>query len=141
VSHQGCHNAHPLSAAAGSATLRLAAAGSAQQAASAYAETLRHELNGVLARHGAAGIVHGHSSTFCLLLGIDGPVQAVPADTVKLGVAGELSTALHCGMLLHGVQLFHGAGFVSTAHGDTEFDRTIAAFDAVVPRLQSEGLL
>jgi glutamate-1-semialdehyde 2,1-aminomutase len=141
VSHQGCHNAHPLSAAAGVETLRLAADGFAQEATAARAESLRDELNGVLRRHGAPGLVHGHRSTFCLLLGSDGPLEAVPPDTVKLGVTGALSTALHCGMLLHGVQLFHGCGFVSTAHGDRELDRTIAALDAVVPRLQAEGLL
>lgn len=141
VSHQGCHNAHPLSAVAGTATLRLAADGSAQEATAARAATLREELNSVLARHGAPGLVHGHSSTFCFLLGVQGPLASIPPDTVKLGVTGELSTALHCGMLLHGVQLFHGSGFLSTAHGEAELDRTIAALGAVVPRLQAEGLL
>src|SRR5262249_41125757 len=107
VSHQGCHNAHPLSAAAGSTTLGLAADGRAQADAALAAGRLRAELNAVLERHGAPGIVHGHSSTFSVLLGVEGPLDAVPPDTVKLGVTGELSTALHCGMLLHGVQLFH----------------------------------
>jgi glutamate-1-semialdehyde 2,1-aminomutase len=141
VSHHGCHNAHPLSAAAGTTTLRLAADGSAQSAAASLAAALRDELGAVLERHGAAGIVHGHSSTFCLLLGVEGPLPNVPSDTVKTGVTGALSTALHCGMLLHGVQLFHGAGFLSTAHTDADLDRTVTAFDAVVPRLQEEGLL
>jgi glutamate-1-semialdehyde 2,1-aminomutase len=141
VSHHGCHNAHPLAAAAGAATLRLAADGSAQDEAAALAATLRTELNDVLARHGAPGIVHGHSSTFCVLLGVEGPLELVPAATVKLGVTGALSTTLHCGMLLHGVQLFHGAGFLSTAHTRADLDRTVEAFDAVVPELQREGLL
>ena len=141
VSHQGCHNAHPLAAAAGTTTLRLAADGSAQAAAAARADALRAELNVVLTDHGAPGIVHGQSSTFCVLLGVDGPLTQIAHDTLKLGVTGELSTALHCGMLLHGVQLFHGAGFLSTAHTDDDLERTVAAFDAVVPALQSEGLL
>jgi glutamate-1-semialdehyde 2,1-aminomutase len=141
VSHHGCHNAHPLSAAAGATTLRLAADGSAQQEAAALAAVLRGELNAVLRRHGAPGIVHGHSSTFSVLLGVEGPFEHVPAETVKTGVTGALSTALHCGMVLHGVQLFHGAGFLSTAHTDADLDRTIAAFAAVVPKLQAEGLL
>jgi glutamate-1-semialdehyde 2,1-aminomutase len=141
VSHHGCHNAHPLSATAGTTTLRLAADGTAQAEAAARAATLRTELNAVLARHGAPGVVHGHSSTFSVLLGVEGPREQVPPETVKTGVTGTLSTALHCGMLLHGVQLFHGAGFVSTAHTDADLDRTIAAFAAVVPALQEEGLL
>jgi glutamate-1-semialdehyde 2,1-aminomutase len=141
VSHHGCHNAHPLAAAAGTTTLRLAADGSAQAHADALAAELRSRLGAVLERHGAPGIVHGHSSTFCLLLGVDGPLAAVRPSTLKLGVGGTLSTALHCGMLLHGVQLFHGAGFLSTAHTGDDLDRTVAAFDAVVPELQQEGLL
>ena len=141
VSHQGCHNAHPLAAVAGTTTLRLAADGSAQSAAAARAGGLRASLNQVLARHGARGIVHGESSTFSVLLGVDGPLAVVAPDTLKLGATGELSTALHCGMLLHGVQLFHGAGFVSTAHTDDDLDRTVKAFDAVVPELQAGGLL
>jgi glutamate-1-semialdehyde 2,1-aminomutase len=141
VSHHGCHNAHPLSAAAGTTTLELAADGRAQAEAARQAERLRAGLNAVLERHGAPGIVHGHSSTFCVLLGVEGPFETVPPDTVKLGVTGELSAALHCGMLLHGVQLFHGAGFLSTAHTEDDLDRTVTAFDAVVPALQAEGHL
>jgi glutamate-1-semialdehyde aminotransferase len=121
--------------------LRLAADGAAQHLAAQRAARLREELNAVLIRHGAPGIVHGHSSTFCVLLGVNGPLESQPADVLKLGVTGTLSTALHCGMLLHGVQLFHGAGFLSTAHGDGDVDRTIVAFDTVVRDLQQEGLL
>jgi glutamate-1-semialdehyde 2,1-aminomutase len=141
VSHHGCHNAHPLAAAAGTTTLRLAADGSAQLEAAKLAERLRAELNAVLERRAVPGLVHGHSSTFCVLLGVDGPPESIPPDQLKLGVTGELSTALHCGMLLHGVQLFHGAGFLSTAHGDDDLDRTITGFEAVVGDLQEEGLL
>jgi len=141
VSHHGCHNAHPLAAAAGTETLRLAADGAAQRQAAALAAGLRAELSAVLARHGAPGLAHGRSSTFCLLLGVDGPLERVPPERVKAGVTGPLSTALHCGMLLYGVQLFHGCGFVSTAHTAEDADRTVTAFDAVVPRLQREGLL
>jgi glutamate-1-semialdehyde 2,1-aminomutase len=141
VSHHGCHNAHPLSAAAGVTTLQLAADGRPQAQASALAGEIRTALNEVLGSHGASGLVHGHHSTFCILLGTDGPLETIPAETVKRGVAGPLSTALHCGMLLHGVQLFHGSGFVSTAHSGADLDRTVSAFDAVVPALQAEGLL
>jgi len=141
VSHHGCHNAHPLAAAAGTTTLRLAADGSAQADAADRAGALRTELAAVLDRRGAPGHIHGHSSTFCVLLGVGGELRDVPADVLKTGVTGELSTALHCGMLLHGVQLFHGAGFLSTAHTDADLDRTVTALDAVVGDLQAEGLL
>jgi glutamate-1-semialdehyde 2,1-aminomutase len=141
VSHPGTHNAHPLAAAAGTATLRLAADGSAQTAAAARARVLREGLNGVLERRGASGLAYGQSSTFCLLLGVEGPLESLDPPTLKNGVTGTLSAALHCGMLLEGVHLFHGCGFLSTAHTDDDLDRTIEAFDATVGRLQEEGLL
>ena len=55
VSHQGCHNAHPLAAAAGTTTLRLAADGSAQASAANRADALRAELNVVLDEAWGAG--------------------------------------------------------------------------------------
>jgi glutamate-1-semialdehyde 2,1-aminomutase len=141
VSHPGTHNAHPLSAAAGIATLRLAASGEPQADAARLAVRLRAGLNDVLAKHGARGCAYGQSSTFCLLLGIDGRPETLDTAVLKTGVAGPLSAALHCGMLLEGVHLFHGCGFMSTAHTADDVERTIAAFDATVPRLQAEGLL
>jgi glutamate-1-semialdehyde 2,1-aminomutase len=141
VAHPGCHNAHPLSAAAGTTTLRLLGDGEVQATADALASDLRAELAAVLDRHGAQGIVHGTSSTFCLLLGVDGPPGRLDAATPKRGTTGALYHALHCGMLLEGVHLFHACGFVSAAHTEADVDRMITAFDRVVPRLQAEGLL
>ncbi len=141
VSHPGTHNAHPLSAAAGTTTLRLAADGNVQLGAAALAASLRDALTQVLARHGAPGLAYGRSSSFCLLLGVEGPLETLDPAVLKLGVTGELSTALHCGMLLRGVHLFRGRGFVSAAHSGEDVERTVDAFDSVIPRLQQEGLL
>ncbi len=141
VSHPGTHNAHPLSAAAGRATLALLGDGAVQERTAARAARLREELNAVLERHGAPGLVHGQRSTFKTLLGVEGPLERLDADTLKRGVAGALSDALHAGMLLHGVHLFHACGFLSDAHTDADVDRSIAAFDAVIPELQAEGLV
>ena len=141
VSHPGTHNAHPVSAATGVATLREAASGEPQAAAVRLAQRLRAGLNEVLVRHGVRGLAYGQSSTFCLLLGVDGPPEAHDPALLKAGVAGDLSAALHCGMLLEGVHLFHGCGFLSTAHSEDDIARTIAAFDATVPRLRDERLL
>jgi glutamate-1-semialdehyde 2,1-aminomutase len=44
-------------------------------------------------------------------------------------------------MLLRGVHLFHGGGFLSDAHTDADVEVTIDAFEATVERLQEEGLL
>src|SRR5512142_3187482 len=73
VSHPGTHNAHPLSAAAGLATLGLASSGDVQDAAARLAATARDELTGVFRRRGVPGRAYGESSTFHLLFGEHGP--------------------------------------------------------------------
>ena len=47
----------------------------------------------------------------------------------------ELSAELHNGMLLEGVHLFHGSGFLSAAHTEHDVERTVAAFAATLARL------
>ncbi|MHB1930627.1 MAG: aminotransferase class III-fold pyridoxal phosphate-dependent enzyme, partial [Acidimicrobiales bacterium] len=141
VSHPGTHNAHPMAAAAGVATLELLRSGELQTGAAGTAAQLRAGLSDVLARHGVAGAVYGESSTFHLLLGVDGlPTQVEPAR-VKAGPGRAVAAALQCAMLLEGVHLFHGSGFVSVAHGDAETERTVRAFDRALGALRGEGLL
>src|SRR5260221_9951380 len=75
VTHPGTHNAHPLSAAAGVATLALVGSGEAQQQAARLAAELRAELNSVFERCGVGGRpVRGG-------LGVPPPVRArAPRD-------------------------------------------------------------
>ena len=144
VAHPGTHNAHPLSAAAGRATLRACADGAVQADLAARAAQLRAALNEVLERRGAAGAVYGESSSFHLVFdpaARSGDVSAVAPDVLKLGVTGDASTELHCGMLLRGVHLFHASGFLCPSHGDAELERTTAAFDATLEDLLQEGLV
>lgn len=141
VHHPGTHNAHPLSAAAGRATLALLGDGAVQATADAPAARLREALAAVLQRHGVPGLVHGSSSTFIMLLGTEGPLDRLDPATLKRGTSGTLADELHCGMLLEGVHLFHACGFVGTAHTDADLERTVAALDAVVPQLQAQELL
>jgi glutamate-1-semialdehyde aminotransferase len=44
-------------------------------------------------------------------------------------------------MLSEGVHLFHGSGFLSTAHGEREAEVTISALRAALSQLQAEGLV
>jgi glutamate-1-semialdehyde aminotransferase len=83
-----------------------------------------------------------------MLFGHDRPSVPEPAfadviDTavLKQGIGGPLSAALHCGMMLRGVQLFHGHGFLSAAHTDADLDQTVDAFDTTIARLQVERIL
>jgi glutamate-1-semialdehyde 2,1-aminomutase len=141
VAHPGTHNAHPACAAAGVATLRIAASGEAQDQGARLASELRDALSGVLSRRGVAGLAYGESSTFHLLLGQQGAPDSLPLSKLKAGVGPRLSSELHCGMLLGGVHLFHGSGFLSTTHTERDLEQTVEAFAATVPVLQAEGLL
>jgi glutamate-1-semialdehyde 2,1-aminomutase len=140
VSHPGTHNAHPLSAAAGLATLGLASSGDVQDAAARLAATAREELTGVFRRRGVPGRAYGESSTFHLLFGGHGPDE-LDLTALKAGLPPRLNAALHCGMLLEGVHLFHGSGFLSAAHTERDVAQTVTALDRTLARLQAEGLL
>jgi glutamate-1-semialdehyde 2,1-aminomutase len=127
VKHPGTHNAHPLSAAAGVAMLDAVADGAAQSRADETADWLRRELAGALQRSGVPGSVEGASSTFRLYVGTE-PDPAV-------------HDAIQAGMLLEGVHLFQGRGFVSTAHTEADVERTATALERTLERLKTERLV
>jgi glutamate-1-semialdehyde 2,1-aminomutase len=137
VKHPGTHNAHPVSAAAGVAMLDLVADGSAQSRADETAQWLRQELSAAFERTGARGYVQGQSSTFRVMVGMEPTADPV---VLKRGMPPDVLEAVQAGMLLEGVHLFQGRGFVSTAHTDTDVERTAAAFERTLRRLRQEGL-
>ncbi len=141
VAHPGTHNAHPLAAAAGVTTLRLAAPGGLQAGAGRLAAALRDELTAVFERSGVAGRAYGESSTFHLLFGPESASGTVDAAALKNSVPpASVSAALHCSMLSEGVHLFHGSGFLSAAHGEREAEQTVRALATTLRRLQAAGL-
>jgi glutamate-1-semialdehyde 2,1-aminomutase len=137
VEHPGTHNAHPLSAAAGIATLDLLADGTGLAHATAVAGELREAICAAFEQRSTPGYAYGQASTFCVLFGerSDDPV------TLKRGVPEPLLSALQCAMLLEGVHLFHGCGLLSIAHGADEVELTARAFARSLERLQDEGLI
>jgi len=141
VGHPGTHNAHPVSAAAGIAALRACRSGEPQGHAANLAAALRAGLTKALAEVGVPGQAYGETSTFHLLIGHPGePEEAGLATLKSAGMSPELSAELHAGLLLGGVQLFHGSGFLSAAHTEADVERTVAAFAATLARLPA-GLL
>jgi glutamate-1-semialdehyde 2,1-aminomutase len=44
-------------------------------------------------------------------------------------------------MLLEGVHLFHGGGFVSAVHDERDVEQTLDAFEKTLRRMRAEGLL
>lgn len=141
VAHPGTHNAHPLSAVAGTTTLLLVRTGEAQRAAADRAEQLRQALSGVFLELGVAGRAYGESSTFHLLFGTDAEPPTLEPSRLKAPLDRRLSAALHCGMLLEGVHLFHGSGFVSTEHSEADLERTVEALRTTLALLAAEGLV
>lgn len=120
--------------------LGLVASGAAQDSAARLAASLRSELTSVFERCGVPGRAYGESSTFHLLLGPAGPEELGPA-TLKSSLTPPAALALQCGMLREGVHLFHGSGFLSTAHSERDVEQTAAALAATLPQLQAEGLV
>jgi glutamate-1-semialdehyde 2,1-aminomutase len=142
VAHPGTHNAHPLAAAAGVATLSLAASGEVQAGAARLAAALRDELTALFRRCGVPGRAYGDSSTFHLLFGHEGAPEDLDDATLKTSVPpAAVSAALHCSMLSEGVHLFHGSGFLSSEHGEREVEQTVAALGKTLGRLQAAGVV
>ena len=148
VHHPGTHNAHPVSAAAGIATLDLVADGAAQSRADELADWLRREMQAAFERTGARGYVHGDSSVFRIAAGADRP-DGPPTDwaltvdpaVLRAGPPPDVLSALQAGMLLEGVHLFQGRGFLSSAHTEEDVERTAAALERTLRRMQAEGLV
>jgi glutamate-1-semialdehyde 2,1-aminomutase len=137
VEHPGTHNAHPLSAAAGIATLDLLSDGTGIASANAVADELRGALCDAFEQRSTPGYAYGQASTFCLILG----ERTVDPVTLKRGVPEPLLSALQCALLLEGVHLFHGCGLLSIAHGADEIELTSRALARALERLQDEGLI
>ncbi|MDQ6771585.1 MAG: aminotransferase class III-fold pyridoxal phosphate-dependent enzyme [Candidatus Dormibacteraeota bacterium] len=149
VKHPGTHNAHPVCAAAGIATLDLVAGGSVQSRADETADWLRRELAGAFNRAEVPGFVYGGASTFRIVAGRERPAGDPTEWTHSVGVAGlkhgpraEVVSAIQAAMLLEGVHLFHdNTGLVSPEHSQDDVERTVHGFERTLRRLKAERIL
>ena len=150
VQHPGTYNANPLSAAAGVTALRLVSDPGLQRRADHSAETLKRGFNEAFLRHDVPGFSYGESSIVNTVVGTRYPgtlpldlrhPEGVPATVLKAGGPQELLMPLRAGMILEGMELWHGAGAVmSIAHTDEDIVRTVEAFDRTLARMKAEGL-
>ncbi len=150
VAHPGTYNANPVSAAAGVTALRLVSDPAVQRGADALARRLKRGFNEALLRHDLPGFAYGESSTVNTVVGTrypgDLPLElehpaGVAPEVLKARGPEPLLAALRAGMLLEGMDLWHGAGAIlSVAHTVEDIDRTVEAFDRVLARLRAEGL-
>jgi glutamate-1-semialdehyde 2,1-aminomutase len=140
MKHPGTFNANPLSAAAGSAALRLVATGEPCRQANRIARLLRQQLNEMFAERGLDWVAYGEFSGFKLLPGYRGPRPTsddfIPYDGAvdKLEAPKErrLVHAFRCGMLLHGVDVPGMAGMTTAAHTEADVEKTAAAVAATI---------
>lgn len=148
VRHQGTFNAQPVAAAAGAAALRKLQGGAVNRRADALAARLRAGFNTVLEERGLPGFAWGESSLFHVALGLEArnrtagdllnPEGPTPAE-LKASPAHHRNMLLYPGMMLEGIELFHGGGLLSVAHTEDDVDRTVAAFGRVLARMEAEG--
>ena len=148
VRHQGTYNASPVIAAAGTVCLEKAADPAVQLYCDDLTARLRSGFNRALVERGVPGYSWGESSVFHVSLGEDVPNQTggdmhtprgVSAETLKNSGHGRLIELLHLGLMLEGVEMFHGGGMIGTAHTADDIDRTAAAFGRVLDRMADEG--
>ena len=151
VEHPGTFNANPVSAAAGSAMLKMIRTGENHKHADALNARLIPPLNSVLDRAGVPGAAYGLASYWHVTLGegvsrpSSGSIEWVgerlpPRTHVKRRIA------LKRGMLNQGVDLMQSnvggaGGFVSGVHTAEDIDRTVHAFEATIGEMRAEELL
>ncbi len=148
VRHPGTFNANPLSAAAGIACLTQCANPELHAGCDQLAALLRAGLNAIFVDRSLPGFAWGESSAFHLALGetISNQTgddlrmpEGISAATLKKSGSSPLVNQLHLGMLLEGVDLFHGGGFLSAAHTKEDVDATLEAVERALGRMASEG--
>jgi glutamate-1-semialdehyde 2,1-aminomutase len=149
ISHQGTHNAHPLSAAAGITTLNLIRGSDACTKASASAAKLRAGMNQILEEEGVPWAIYGEHSFFHLYTNPSGSaVRASAFDASTLNVDSfvgkneSMLAKLRLAMLVNGVDLkgWRG-GLVSAAHTQADVEWTLDAWRQSLRALKDEGEL
>jgi glutamate-1-semialdehyde 2,1-aminomutase len=148
VAHQGTHNAAPMSAAAGIATLRLIETSDIVERANRTAVTIRGEMNRVIRKAGVNWSVYGTFSAFHIFCNPGGEaisaadIDAGRVDPAKLKGATpiELLQKVRAGFLAGGVDVIGWpGGMTSAVHDGQDVDRTVTAFENLLLMIQEEA--
>lgn len=148
VAHEGTHNAHPVSAAAGIATLKIVRDSDACERASATAAKLRAGFNEILEEENVPWAVYGAHSFFNFYTNPDNrPIrpttfdaEAVPVEWFKADKRERMTAKVRLAMLVHGVNLKSlRGGFTSAAHTQEDVDRTLDAWRKSLRDVKAEG--
>ena len=148
IAHEGTHNAHPVSAAAGIATLKLIRDTDACARASAAAAKVRAGMNEILEEEGVPWAVYGVHSFFNFFTNPDNHeirpttfnAETVPVEWFKTDKREHLLAKMRLAMLVYGIDLksWRG-GIVSSAHTQADVDLTLEAWRRSLRALKEEG--
>ena len=148
IAHEGTHNAHPLSAAAGTATLKIIRDTDACVRASATAAKLRAGMNEILEEEGVPWAVYGVHSFFNFFTNPENrairptrfDADAAPIEWFKTDKRERLLAKMRLAMLIYGIDLkgWRG-GIVSAAHTQADVDLTLEAWQKSLRALKQEG--
>jgi glutamate-1-semialdehyde 2,1-aminomutase len=149
IALEGTHNAHPVCAAAGIATLKLIRDTGACARANETAARLRAGFNAILEEEGVPWAVYGDYSFFHFFTNPENrslrptrfDAAALPPEQIKAAEKREgLINKIRLAMLVHGVDLknFRG-GIVSAAHTEADVDLTLAAWRKSLRAVKAEG--
>ncbi len=143
VAHPGTFNANPLSAAAGVATLEIAATGQPQQHTGELTLKLIREMNDLLRRAQVPGCVYGDRAAFHMLVGQEDfqPDDAEHildrAEAARLATGmGRLTHPVRAALLLEGIDPSGPSGRLSSVHTESDVERTLAGFERALARLK-----
>lgn len=148
IYHPGTFNANPLSAAAGAATLEIAATGAPQARAAELTVRLTRGLNDGLRRSGVPGCVYGDLGAFHLLVGqadfhpddADDILAHATPERLATGM-GALTGVVRAALLLEGIDPSGPSGRLSIAHTEADVEQTLAGFERALDRLKRWELL
>jgi glutamate-1-semialdehyde 2,1-aminomutase len=148
MKHPGTFNANPLSAAAGTTTLRIVSNGLPCRAANETGRLLRHKLNEMFAARGASWVAYGEFSEWKLLPHYQGPRPAddsfIPyggaVDQIEKPKDSRLVPAFRRGMLLGGVDVPGLGGMTMMTHSEADVDRTVETMAQTLDILAEEGI-
>ena len=148
IGHEGTHNAHPVSAAAGIATLKVIRDTDACARASAAAAKVRGGMNEILEEEGVPWAVYGVHSFFNFFTNPDNReirpttfnAEDVPVEWFKADKRERLLDKMRLAMLVYGIDLksWRG-GIVSAAHTQADVDLTLDAWRRSLRALKEEG--
>ena len=146
VAQSGTYNAQPVTAAAGTATLEAIATQGINARADAMAQRLKDGLNETFIKDEVTGHAHGIASIVQINLGADCNCDrglcTMPYDEIDRTMTAERTTNLRRAMLVNGVDVMGGRGFmISSAHNEEVIDRIVGAFDQSLKDLREEGAL